>query len=122
MEYCAKFVWCLHICLVFLFLTLRIKYRMGNINFFTRNIFFLKTNFGCSKVQAKYLILTSGIPLPVNVARLLINNPAKHYLFKVTHRNARNRCEICSTLTIQTPMTSIWHFLLITLNISHTFF
>ena len=31
-------------------------------------------------------------------------NPANIYLFKVNNRNTRKRCEICSKLTIKTPV------------------
>ena len=30
--------------------------------------------------------------------------PASNYKFKVNNRNTRTRCEICSKLTIKTPM------------------
>ena len=66
--------------------------------------------------------------------------PANIYLFKVRNRNTRKRSEICSVLTIKTPerhqlrrsgvfivnFEHISHlflvFLLLTLNIFHTFF
>ena len=35
--------------------------------------------------------------------KILNNNPANIYLFKVTNRNTRKRCEISSKLTIKTP-------------------
>ena len=31
------------------------------------------------------------------------NIPAGNYMFKVSNRNTRTRCEICSKLTIKTP-------------------
>ena len=34
--------------------------------------------------------------------------PTGNYLFKVNHRNARARCEICSKLTIKTPERRHW--------------
>ena len=34
--------------------------------------------------------------------------PNELYLFKVSNRNFNKRCEICSKLTIKTPMTSFW--------------
>ena len=36
-------------------------------------------------------------------AEVININPANIYLFKVNNRNTRNRCEICSKLTIKTP-------------------
>ena len=35
-------------------------------------------------------------------------NPAGIYLIKVNNRNTRNRCEICSKLTIKTPERRQW--------------
>ena len=32
-----------------------------------------------------------------------IITPARNYMFKVSNRNTRTRCEICSKLTIKTP-------------------
>ena len=32
------------------------------------------------------------------------NYPAGNYMFKVNNRNTRARCEICSKLTIKTPV------------------
>ena len=32
-----------------------------------------------------------------------LRNPANIYLFKVSNRNTRKKCEICSKLTIKTP-------------------
>ena len=52
-----------------------------------------------------------------------IENLANIYLFKVNQRNTSKRCETCSKLTIKTPerrhVTLV--FLLLTLNIFHTF-
>ena len=31
------------------------------------------------------------------------SNPAGNYMFKVSNRNTRTRCEICSKLTVKTP-------------------
>ena len=45
--------------------------------------------------------------------------PVNIYLFKVTNRNTRKRCEICSKLTIKTPERRphlFLVFLLLTLN------
>ena len=36
------------------------------------------------------------------------NNPASNYMFKVSHRNTRTRCEICPKLTIETPERRHW--------------
>ena len=33
-----------------------------------------------------------------------VNNPAVVYLLKVSNKNTRIRCEICSKLTIKTPV------------------
>ena len=51
---------------------------------------------------------------------------ANIFLFKVNNRNTRKRCEICSKLTIKTPERRdvtgvVLVFLLLTLNIFHTF-
>ena len=49
---------------------------------------------------------------------------ANIYLFKVNNRHFRKRCETCSKLTIKTPEWRQWRlmmFLLLTLNIFHTF-
>ena len=35
--------------------------------------------------------------------------PANIYLFKVSNRNTRKRCEICSKLTIKMPERCQWH-------------
>ena len=43
-------------------------------------------------------------------------------LFKVSNRNTRKRCEICSNLTIKIPVTLFWCFYCLTWNIFHTFF
>ena len=50
--------------------------------------------------------------------------PVKIYLVKVNNRNTRKRCEICSKLTIKTlDVTDVVQvFLLLTLNVFHTFF
>ena len=45
--------------------------------------------------------------------------PANIYLFKVSNKNTRKTCEICSKLTIKTPYTAVF---IITLNIFHIFF
>ena len=44
-------------------------------------------------------------------------NTVGNYMFKVNNRNSRIRCEICSKLTIKTPVS-----LLLALNIFYTFF
>ena len=46
-------------------------------------------------------------------------------MFKVDNTNTRERCEICSKLTIKTPERCNWHrfgLFIVTLNIFHTFF
>ena len=51
--------------------------------------------------------------------------PAKIYLLKDSNKNTRKRCEICSKLTVKTLeqlIDVILVFLLLTLNIFHTFF
>ena len=47
---------------------------------------------------------------------------ANIYLFKIRNRNIRKRSKICSKLTIKTPEWRHDVFLLLTLNIFHTFF
>ena len=38
------------------------------------------------------------------IAKTTLNRfPANIYLFKVSNRNTRKRCEICSKLTVKTP-------------------
>ena len=52
-------------------------------------------------------------------------NSANIYSFKVSNRKTRKRCEITSKLTIKTPehfIDVVQVFLLITLDIFHTFF
>ena len=34
--------------------------------------------------------------------------PASNYMFKVSSKNTRTRCEICSKLTIKTPERRLW--------------
>ena len=36
------------------------------------------------------------------------NNPAVNCMFKVSNRNTRTKCEICSKLTIKTPERRDW--------------
>ena len=50
------------------------------------------------------------------VRRLIKDDPAGIYVFKVTNRNTRKRCEICSKLTIKTPERRHLMFLLLTFN------
>ena len=38
-----------------------------------------------------------------NIALQQMNYPAGNYMFKVSNRSTRTRCEICSKLTIKTP-------------------
>ena len=55
----------------------------------------------------------------------LQQNPANIYLLKVSNRETGKRCEICSKLTMKTPERChdvILVFLVLTLNIFHTFF
>ena len=40
--------------------------------------------------------------------RQWVSNPAGNYMFKVTNKNTRARCEICSKLTIKTPERRHW--------------
>ena len=54
-----------------------------------------------------------------------LNLPANIYLFKVNHMSIRERFEICSKLTIKYQdkvIEAIFVFLLLTVNIFHTFF
>ena len=54
-----------------------------------------------------------------------LNLPANIYWFKVNHMNTRERFEICSKLTIKYQdkvIEAIFVFLLLTVNIFHTFF
>ena len=39
---------------------------------------------------------------------MLLHRPAGIYLLKVNSRNTRTMCEICSKLTLKTPMVSFW--------------
>ena len=46
------------------------------------------------------------------MTNLIVENlifPAGIYLLKVTDRNTRTMCEICSELTIKTPKQRHWH-------------
>ena len=47
--------------------------------------------------------------------------PFGNYMFQVTNRNTRTRCEICSKVTIKTPDVVLVSYLL-TLNIFHSLF
>ena len=47
-----------------------------------------------------------------------MENPANIYLFKVSNRNTRKRCETCAKLTIKTSIRT----LLFTVNVFHIFF
>ena len=46
---------------------------------------------------------------------------ANIYLLKVSNRNTRKRCEICSKLTNKNVIDVVLVFLLLTLNIFHNF-
>ena len=53
------------------------------------------------------------------------NVPANNYFFKVNNGNTRKRCETCSKLTIKHQndvINVVLVFLLLTLNMFHTFF
>ena len=52
----------------------------------------------------------SNVILKLKIAHRKRVYPANIYLFKVNNRNTRKRCEICSKLTIKTPLV----FLLLT--------
>ena len=51
------------------------------------------------------------------------NNPASNYAFKVSNRNIRTRCKICSKLTIKILERAQWHcssvFIVNSAHISH---
>ena len=40
----------------------------------------------------------------------MLVNPANIYLFKFNNKNSKNRCEICSKLTIETPERRLMYF------------
>ena len=44
----------------------------------------------------------------IQVARSYIIIPVGNYMFKVSNRNTRPRCEVCSKLTINTPEQRHW--------------
>ena len=50
--------------------------------------------------------------------------PADNYMFKVSNRKTRTKCEICSKLTIKIPDANavVLVSLLLTMNIFHTLF
>ena len=51
--------------------------------------------------------------------------PASIYLFKVTNKSTRKKCEICSKLSVQTPERHQWPrsgVFIVTLNVFHIFF
>ena len=59
------------------------------------------------------------------INKLLMSYPECILLFKVTNKNTRKRCEVCSKLTINTPKRPhdvVLVPLLLTLNIFLTFF
>ena len=39
----------------------------------------------------------------INIFKIFIIVPADIYLLKISNRNTRARCEVCSKLTIKTP-------------------
>ena len=46
--------------------------------------------------------------------------PAGNYIFKVSNRNTRTRCDICSKLTIKTPERHHWRrFGIFSVNFEH---
>ena len=46
--------------------------------------------------------------IPPVTNSIITLNPASLYLLKVSNRNIRTRCEICSKLTIKTPEKRQW--------------
>ena len=80
-----------------------------------------------------FSLLFSAEKLDLNVSIRVANkvsikknsNPAKNYMFKVSNKNTRTRCEICSKLAIKTPERQQWQrssLFLIALKIFHTLF
>ena len=60
-----------------------------------------------SKQNDKIQLHESLVTIYINLHYACIN-PAKNYLFKVSNRNSRKRCEICTKLTIKTPERRHW--------------
>ena len=68
--------------------------------------------------------ISTFIQLLSTIAKAL-NLPANIYLFNVNHRNTKERFEICLKLTIKHQgkvIEAIFVFLLLTVNMFHTFF
>ena len=55
------------------------------------------------------LHLFDGFSLVPYCILLFTPNPADNYLFKVNNKNTRTRHEICSKLTIKTPVVNFEH-------------
>ena len=75
------------------------------------NINFIKIILLLSKYQKQALIVGSNredglMVLPTALRKSWISNDI--YLLKVSNRNTRTKCEICSRLTIKTPERLCW--------------
>ena len=56
----------------------------------------------------------------LSLGTLIRSHSSRHYLLKVSNRNTRAKCEICSKLTIKTPECRLgWIFLFLWGNISY---
>ena len=74
-----------------------------------------------SKQNDKIQLYESLVTIYINLHYACIN-PAKNYLFKVSNRNSRKRCEICTKLTIKTPERRHWRRSgIFIVNIEHIF-
>ena len=57
---------------------------------------------------SSWIKLFSGVSYDFKISKNLPLFPAGIYLLKVTNRNTRTRCEICSKLTMKTPERRQW--------------
>ena len=63
----------------------------------------------CLGIQINSGIVLSVISERVFSENYFSQNLAGNYLLRVSNRNTRARCEICSKLTIKTPEQCKWH-------------
>ena len=69
---------------------------------------FARCALGCNVFSSEFSEIFQNRMLPRYLGGLLLNftcycNPTNIYLFKVSNKNTRKRCEICSTLKIKAP-------------------
>ena len=71
------------------------------------------TNFSSKQPPKVTFMLPAYLPNSNNGKSRFLLISAKIYQFKVSNRNTRKRCEVCSKLAVETStttMTSLWCF------------